>query len=716
MKTAFRIVAIVLAVVVVLFGVVAAYLAFVFDPNDYRDRIESEVEKRTGRSLAIEGELSLSVFPWIGVEIGPTQLGNATGFGDAPFARVEQVEVRARLMPLLRQEVEVDRVVLRGLDLNLVRNADGSTNWDDLAARGKGESPEEAPPSSPGEAMGGLGAIVVAGVEIADARVRFDDRQAGAEYAIDGFMLKTGEVRPRERFPLEMGFDVAVSEPEVAGRVDLSGAVLFDPVGPKLDVDGLELRFKGEGAGLPGGEAEFAADADASVDMAAGTAALDGLVLRSYGVEARGDLAGNGLNESPSFAGRFEVPEFDPRKLLAAMDVALPEGVGGDVLKKASLSTNINATASSARLGDLVAVLDDSRLSGEMSVADFAKQALRFELALDAIDVDRYLPPPEDGEATPREVSGPREGAPADAGAEAAVAILDPAVLRGLDVVGKFTAGRIKARGLTINDISVEVKAQGGVLRLEPLAAKMYEGSYAGSASFDGRAQTLSMVLANRLSGVQAGPLLADLSGAEQRLTGNANVESRLQARGNDTDAIKRTLAGNVDFRFLDGAIKGINVAQFLRQAQAKLTGKPAPAGDGPNQTDFTELSGTVRISDGVARNDDLDLRSPLLRVVGEGSANLPDETVDYLVRASVVASLSGQGGEGLEQLKGVTVPIRISGNLDDPSIRPDLESLVTDRVKQEAQKKLEEAVQDKVAPELQEGLKKGLGDFLQRR
>ncbi len=716
MKTVFRIVAIVLAVVVVLLGAAAAYLAFVFDPNDYRDRIESEVEERTGRSLAIEGELSLSVFPWIGVEIGPTQLGNAPGFGDVPFARVEQVEVRARLMPLLRQEVEVDRVVLRGLDLNLVRNADGSTNWDDLAARGKGESPEEAPPSSPGEAMGGLGAIVVAGVEIADARVRFDDRQAGAEYAIDGFMLKTGEVRPRERFPLEMGFDVAVSEPEVAGRVDLSGAVLFDPVGPKLDVDGLELRFKGEGAGLPGGEAEFAADADASVDMAAGTAALDGLVLRSYGVEARGDLAGNGLNESPSFAGRFEVPEFDPRKLLAAMDVALPEGVGGDVLKKASLSTNINATASSARLGDLVAVLDDSRLSGEMSVADFAKQALRFELALDAIDVDRYLPPPEDGDTTPREVSGPREGAPADPGAEAAVAILDPAVLRGLDVVGKFTAGRIKARGLTINDISVEVKAQGGVLRLEPLAAKMYEGSYAGSASFDGRAQTLSMVLANRLSGVQAGPLLADLSGAEQRLTGNANVESRLQARGNDTDAIKRTLAGNVDFRFLDGAIKGINVAQFLRQAQAKLTGKPAPAGDGPNQTDFTELSGTVRIADGVARNDDLDLRSPLLRVVGEGSANLPAETVDYLVRASVVASLSGQGGEGLEQLKGVTVPIRISGNLNDPSIRPDLESLVTDRVKQEAQKKLEEAVQDKVAPELQEGLKKGLGDFLQRR
>src|SRR5690606_16279739 len=112
-------------------------------------------------------------------------------------------------------------------------------------------------------------------------------------------------------------------------------------------------------------------------------------------------------------------------------------------------------------------------------------------------------------------------------------------------------------------------------------------------------------------------------------------------------------------FKFLDGAIKGINVAHYLRQAQARIKGEPAPEMNEANQTDFTAMSGTAKIANGVVQNNDLDLRSPLLRVGGEGSANLPQETIDYLVRASVVASLSGQGGKGLEQLKGVTVPIR---------------------------------------------------------
>lgn len=704
MKSLVRIVVVVVGVVIVLFALVAAYLAFVFDPNDYRERISSEVEKHTGRSLVIDGDIGLSVFPWLGVEIGRTQLGNAPGFGDSPFARIEEVEVRARLMPLLRSELEVDRVVLRGVELNLERNADGRTNWDDLAARGKGASPEDPAPSSPGEAAGAVGAIVVAGVEIDDARVRFVDRQAGADYAINGFALKTGEVRPGERFPLEMGFDVAISEPGLDGRVDLKGDVLFDLAGPKVDVDGLELGFSGKGAALPGGEARVTVNAELALDMATGVAAIEGLVIRAYEVEARGQLVGKGLNASPSFSGNLEVPELDPRKILAALDIAVPKATDDKVLRKASFSTRIEATQSSANLRDIVAVLDDSRLSGELSVADFAKQALRFDLALDSINIDRYVPPSPDG----------KDKAPGD-GAGAAAAALDPAVLRGLDVVGKFTVGKLIASGLTMSDISVEVRAQGGVLRLEPLAAKLYEGSYAGSANFDGRGQTLSVALGNQLAGVQVGPLLRDLAGAEERLTGNANVDSRLQARGNDVDAIKRSLAGNVDFRFLDGSVKGINVAQFLRQAQARISGKPAPAAGESNQTDFSQLTGTLQITDGIARNDDLDLRSPLLRVGGKGSVNIPQESIDYVVRASVVASLAGQGGEGLDNLKGVTVPIKVSGSFDKPSFGLDIESLVTDQVKQQAREKLEGAVQEKLTPQLQENLQKGLGGLLRR-
>lgn len=712
MRTAVRIIAIILGVVVVVFGALAAYLAFVFDPNDYRERIALEAEKATGRTLVIDGEISLSVFPWIGVEIGQASLGNAPGFGDTPFASVGEVEVRARLMPLLRKELEVDRIVLRDLKLDLIIDEQGKSNWADLAAAG-----EEVPASTGSPAADGgaaLASLVISGVQIESARVSYADRQAKAEYVIENLDLKTGEVSPGQRFPMELGFDVAVSEPEMTGRVDIAGDVLFDLAGPSADIEGFTLRFNGTGDGLPGGKAELELASKLAMDLAAGTANIDGMEFSGYGVKALGSFAAKNLNTSPAVSGTFEVPTFDPSAIMAALDIEAPKASDPAVLKRVSLKSRVEATATSVALRDLVAVLDDSNLTGEVTVADFAKQALRFDLTLDGINVDRYLPPPDPAK--------PGGGGKKDASADSED-IIDPAMLRGLDITGKLRVGKLVASGMTVTDISIDVRAQNGVVRVSPLAAALYEGRYAGNVTLDGRGQALVVSLDESLKGVQVGPLLRDLSGAEERLTGNTNLTAKLQLRGNDINSMKRTLGGDVAFSFLDGAVKGINIAHYLRQAQARMTGKPAPETNEPNQTDFSQLTGTVQIANGVARNEDLDVRSPLLRVGGKGSANIPEETIDYTVRASVVASLSGQGGDGLENLKGVTVPVKVSGTFSDPSFGLDLGNLMSDAVKQQAQEKLKGAVQDRLSPELKEkaggdlkeSLQKGLGGLLNR-
>jgi AsmA protein len=710
MKAAVRIVAVILGVVIVLFGALAAYLSFVFDPNDYRDRIAQEAEKATGRKLVIEGDLRLSVFPWIGVEIGQASLGNAPGFGDAPFASVGQVELRARLMPLLRSEIEVARVVLRELKLDLVVDGQGMTNWGDLAGGDKGPSKaSDSPAAQGGRAVAGL---VVSGVQVDSARISYTDRRNGTEYVIDRLDLKTGEVRPGSRFPLELGFDVSVSEPQLVGRVDIAGQVLFELAGPVADIEDFRLRFKGEGPALPGGSTDVVLSSKLAVDLAAGTAAIAGLELDAYGVKASGSFAARGLNDAPAVSGVLEVPALDPAALLAALGVEVPKTSDAAVLKRASLKARVEASPVSAALRDLTAVLDDTTLTGEIAVTDFAKQSLRFDLALDSINVDRYLPPSSrDKDKSSQPPSGERAGPEAEG--------MDPAVLRGRDVAGKMRIGRLVASGATMTDINVELRVQNGVLRMSPLSAALYEGRYAGNITVDGRGQTLAVSLDESLKGVQVGPLLRDLSGAEERLTGNANVTARLQLRGNDPEAMKRTLGGNVDFSFLNGAVKGINVAQYLRQAQARIAGKPVPQTNEPNQTDFSQLTGTLQIANGVARNDDLDVRSPLLRVGGAGSVNIPEESIDYTVRASVVATLSGQGGEGLESLKGVTVPIKVAGTFDKPSFGLDMNNLVSDAVKQQAQEKLKGAVQERLQEQgggdLKETLQKGLGDLLRR-
>ena len=171
-------------------GVLAAIALFLFlDPNDFREDISAGVEGATGRELVIEGDLSLSVFPWIAVEIGRTRLGNAEGFGSEPFLSFDKAHLSVRLLPLLlRQEIAVGTASLDGLTVNLQVNSNGVTNWDDLA--GADEAPEEAPDESPGtspQAGGASGKSTtpeIANFVITNANISYTDAATGSSSSI----------------------------------------------------------------------------------------------------------------------------------------------------------------------------------------------------------------------------------------------------------------------------------------------------------------------------------------------------------------------------------------------------------------------------------------------------------------------------------------------------------------------------------------------------
>jgi AsmA protein len=109
-----------------------------------------------------------------------------------------------------------------------------------------------------------------------------------------------------------------------------------------------------------------------------------------------------------------------------------------------------------------------------------------------------------------------------------------------------------------------------------------------------------------------------------------------------------------------------------------------------------------------VISNNDLQAKSPLLRIEGEGSANLVTEQLDYTLHTTIVATAEGQGGKELENLKGLTIPIRVSGTFSDPKYRPDLASIAKARAKKELEKqqerlksKAEEKLKDKLGKDL---------------
>ncbi len=699
MKTVLRSLAIVLGLLLFVLGLGAAYLALVFDPNSYRDRLAVKVERQTGRELVIAGDIGLSFIPWLGVELGEVSLGDAPGFGDAPFVRVGLVQARARIMPLLRGEVDVDRVVLEGLELKLARNAEGRSNWADLV----GEPDEDGARRRGRDGVAaGAGVFAVGGVEIRSAKLTWADAQAGVRHEISGLDLVADAIRPGSPFDASLGFDLILDDPALRGRFDLAGRLTVWPDRERLDVAGLDMRFDGAGEGLPGGRQQLALKSDVAVDLAADTLALSGLVLEVLGMRLEGNLNGTDLAAAPSFSGRLAALRFDPKAVLRALGRPAPVTADASALTSASLSLAFDASAQSLMLSDIDLQLDDSRLHGEAGLADLSRQALRFDLSLDAIDVDRYLPPdaPE-GAATP--------GAAAGAAASGA----PPEVLNSLDMQGRLRIGQLVASGLTVSELDIHARADGGLVRLAPMSAALYGGRYAGNVQLDARRTPLRITMDESLSGVQVGSLLRELTGAEARLTGRGDLRARLQADGTSDQEIRRTLNGNAEFRFSDGAVTGVNVAQYLREAAARLRGQPVPAESGPNQTDFTDLSGTVRFASGVARNDDLTLRSPLLRVGGDGSVNLVSEQIDYRIRASLVGSLEGQGGADRDALRGVTVPIRIGGSFDRPTYALDVETLIAENLSTRARERIEERVLERASPQLQEDLRRGLRGLL---
>jgi AsmA protein len=208
------------------------------------------------------------------------------------------------------------------------------------------------------------------------------------------------------------------------------------------------------------------------------------------------------------------------------------------------------------------------------------------------------------------------------------------------------------------------------------------------------------ITLKESLVGVDVGAALS-ATDITDKLEGFGNLEADIEAQGIDADSITRTLRGGVKFNLRDGAVKGFDLQKLLRQAKelyaankgddSSLTAPPE------DETKFSELSGSLAIDNGIANNDDLDMKAPAFRVAGKGTASLVEQTIDYLLTVNIVDSIEGQGGAELNDLKNVPIPVTITGNLESPNYGIDLAALVKDKATDELKKKLQEELQDQL-------------------
>jgi len=352
--------------------------------------------------------------------------------------------------------------------------------------------------------------------------------------------------------------------------------------------------------------------------------------------------------------------------------------------------------AAQALEADLVAKFDQTTVTAKLGLTDFDAPRYRFDIDVDAIDADRYLVAQPDAKPAPTS-KGPK--------VEVDVPI-DLSPLEGLRAEGRLGVGSLKLMGLRIADLKAQLRAAGGRADLAPHSARLYEGTLQGALTLIAKGNRVA--LKETMNGVAIGPLLKDLM-ERDALEGRGNVAFELTASGPTVGAMKRSLGGAARIELTDGAVKGINLTEALRKTKAAFGSKSAraQASDTAQRTDFSEMSASFAIRNGVAHNDDLSVKAPLVRVGGAGDIDIGNAQLDYTARASVVATAKGQGGAELDHLEGLTIPVKLTGSFDAPKYEIDYRSVASAAAKAEARKAVEEKVKPKLEKKLRELFKR---------
>jgi AsmA protein len=611
------------AIRMLLFGVIGLFVLaaigvgsalVVVDGQFVKTRLERAMKEKS-RTLSIEGTPTLRLFPVAGIAMGKTSLSEPGS--DKAFVSLDSAEVAVRTLPLLSGEVAIEILKVSGLKANVVRRKDGTMNFADLAGPRDKDKKPEAPPN-----------LRVAGVVVEKVQVAYRDEASGQELNIAELSLKTGRLDGPAPGEVSFAARITGKKPDADLRAQVTGALRFNLGKEEFAFDKFIAQLKGrydQDTVL----AEFSAPK------------VEVTPAKATGAEVRLSVQVKGPQRN-----------VDARLLIAAMEgtataltipkVALDlDATLAGVAAKARLEAAIKANLAKQDLdADVTGKLDDGSFKAKIALSNFAPLKADFDVNFDRLNVDRYIPP---------EKKDGKGDEPVDLG-----------VLRGKTVSGKLAIGALTALRVKLENVKAEIKLADGKLNISPHSASLYGGTMAGAIGAEANGNRIQVK--ENIQNVAVGPLLRDYA-RKDLLEGRGNITFDVHAAGASTLALKRALAGSARLLVKDGAIKGINLSQGVGSVKSALATKTTKH-DPSQKTDFSEMSASFAIKNGVAHNDDLKVQASTLRVGGAGNLDIGHNSIDYQAKATLAAG-------------GITIPVKLSGALDSPNWNVDYTALV---------------------------------------
>ncbi|WP_073584517.1 AsmA family protein [Vibrio quintilis] len=639
---------VIVGLIVVIVGAMTLLVTMV-DPNQYKPLIVEQTKRATGLDLIIAGDLGWQFFPSVGVHVGQVALRNPPGFQHENLLEVKEAAADVSVMPLFSRQIHIGQIRLDGMRLDIETRKDGVSNLDALQKK-DASGPSAKPDAKPDVQAPAPGATAE------DAQ-----HQAGWQITVAGVAITNAHAEIR---------DAAAGKQTVLSDLNLKVSEFLPGQWTGFELSGQGRQEKQ--AFSVQGQGDFLLAADY------GKFSLRGLDIQA-------GLNGESLPQNP-------------------LNIALKGNMEMDLATRVLQLTGLNLQ------------VNQLQVDGQSTIT-LSKPVpqVRFSLHSQDIDLDQFLSAadklPADT-APVAQVQTQTSSSLTNASSVKPASTQEPDLtgLKTLDVAGDLRIDRLKAKQVILTGVALKTAIQQGIVRLAVTDAGLYQGKIKADVQLDARRIPATYQISERVTGVQIQPLLKALA-ENDRLEGTGTVKVNVAGKGLSEARLKKNLYGTVRVELADGAINGINIARLIRSGYARIKGRSLPENE-VEKTDFSTFSGTFTLKQGIATTKDLSMMSPLLRVHGEGQVNYLNQTQNMLVRTSFVGSLQGQGGKDIDELRDITVPLKITGNWQKPRYKVVFDDVLKQKAKKELNRgleKLDEKIKDEKTREAVNNLLKKL-------
>jgi AsmA protein len=675
MKKLFKFTLYFLITLLLLVVLATVLIGILVDTNKLKAGISELVSLGRGRTIVIHGDMKHSFFPWLGLEAHDVVITNAPGFSETePFLQVGEADIQVKLLPLLRGEIKVGKIVLKELSLNLAKNAAGQTNWEDMLNKKNNEAKKAQAKKTKDKSFKSFS---VAAIEVIDSNITWVDEKNNQKIKFTHVSMNSKGIASDKQFPFNIKFDVANFPAHLSGEYALDAKMTLDTRNNLYTLDNLKFNVT-----MPSGDAYKTQGSAKKVilDLPDQTLDVTDFKVACNNLEVDGDFHMEQVIDAPIYTGSLNAKSSNIKSFLKAIGKDIQTKDPG-VLGNLTLSTHFRGTINSIKLDAFDLHLDDTISKGNANISSFRPLLVDFNQNIDQLDLDRYGAPsiPLTPAAPPASLGFTAQ--PIPQAPPTPPSTMNFASLRAVTIGGGLNIGLLTVGGVEFSQVHVQLLLQDGVLNISPFTAHLYGGKMQARVTANFQEDIPHYAIHKTLSNID----LSQLS-KEDRFIGLANINTQLTTLGVAKQEMLENLNGAIEFNVEHGSLKGINVPFETERALALVKKQTPPAQPTQNETEFAVFSGTGMIQNGVFTNNDLLIESPRFKVTGQGNVSFVSEKINYHLRAVGMQTVKNAEGLDVQEERQTVIPLFVTGSFSKPIVTPDVAAIASMLLKQKMQ------------------------------